>query len=121
MERARIAVFEDDHSHQQLIDEVAVIYGHEVVMGVDSLRFALEALQLIVEHKLKVDAYILDANLGADRDGRDAFLIADRMNELGIKGLRIGYSANEYPVPVDFDSEKDVFKAMDFITEYGDE
>jgi CheY-like chemotaxis protein len=118
MERARLVVFEDDTSHQQLIEEVALIYGHEVVLGVDSLRFALEALQLITEQRLKIDAYILDANLGADRDGRDARLIAQRMNELGLPGLRIGYSAEPYPVPVDFDAQKDAFKAMDFISEY---
>ena len=118
MQGAKIAVFEDDTSHQKLIAEVASIYGHEVVLSANSLRFAMESLDLVAQGVIKVDAYILDGNLGVERDGRDARIIAQKMGELGLGGLLIGYSANEYPVPVDFDSEKDALAAMDFITDY---
>lgn len=118
MQGARIAVFEDDPSHRELLREAAELSGHEVVLEADSLRFALESLDMVAQKCLSIDAYILDGNLGVERDGYDARVIAQRMGELGLRGLRIGYSANEYPVPVDFDSRKDAFAALDFIGTY---
>lgn len=120
MTGARIAVFEDSPAHRRLINVFAELEGHEVVLSADSLRFALASLEGVVRGDVNVDAYILDANLGAERDGHDARIIAAKMGELGITGLRIGYSGDEYPVPVDFDARKDPRQAIDFITNYGE-
>lgn len=92
-ERAKVFVAEDDKSWQELIKEILVDEGHEVVSLATNLQDALAAIERLEE--LDVQVAIIDGNLtNYDTSGHDGQTVLKAIRETASKVKTIGLSGN---------------------------
>lgn len=94
MEKARLALIEDDPSHIDLVEEWLAISSHEIIAKANTLSCALDLIDLIHEHAFeRIDAIILDGNLSLGAYMcNDAKVIYERYKHHGMTIPIIGYS-----------------------------
>lgn len=91
MKHARIAVFEDSSSIQNLISMTLLESQHEVAATATTREEALHIIEATHVGRLALDAVLLDGNLDHD-DFSDARIIYDRLQRLELKPAIIGIS-----------------------------
>ncbi len=94
MEKARLALIEDDPSHIDLVETWLAISSHEIIAKANTLSRALDLIDSIHEHAFKrIDAIILDGNLSLGAFMcNDAKVIYERYKLYGMTIPIIGYS-----------------------------
>ncbi len=118
MERAKIALFEDDNDVKLLARLAISCSSHELVVEASSQREALEIVEQVSAGELDIDVYMIDGRLSTlSGAGEDALIIHDYISALELGGTILGFSAEmmdsdhcDVSVP-----NKDIFKAIDII------
>ena len=122
MEGARVVVFEDNDRLREHACLELENHEHQVTAYAKTLRQALAVVEDIADGEIQADVVLLDGNLGGEnRDCYDARQICQRMQERGVAAKVIGFSAGDmrmHGVDVDFDSQKNIFAAIDAIAEF---
>ena len=105
MEKARIAVFEDNNEVRTLLGEFLTHFGHEMVVQADSIQSAREVVGELDDDV--IDVAIVDGNLSADKlDSSDGAEIVRLLKSKLSKVVTIGYSGSEDVVGADLNLKK---------------
>lgn len=93
---ARVVLFEDSLTSATLTKARLTHGGHEIVGIGDTLAASLELIGRVAAGELAPPhAWIVDANLGGGPS--DGVTIVRQLDELGLPGQRIGFSADPWP------------------------
>jgi CheY-like chemotaxis protein len=127
MEKAKVAIFEDNESLRALYTQHLLTseQGHVVAAEAGTLSESYDVLDQIDAGYLEVDAIILDGNLSPnDTSGNDAREIVKRVKKLPNRPIIFGMSAEpmeKYGIEVDRDiSKRELAQAMGRIVSYLD-
>lgn len=118
MERARVALFEDDEDVRLLSQLVVGDTSHEIVAEASSRQEALEVVDKVEAGELEVDVFLVDGQLSTQSEsGEDALAIHDYIVEKKIGGVILGFSAEPMGAEhCDIDVPgKSIFKAVGII------
>lgn len=126
MENARIVIFED---HAEIREMARVIIGlttHQIVAEAETRADAEEIIERLSDPQdsLQADAIIVDGNLkdgpGFGEDGRYLASLS-RLHNLSASIIRFSNDKADPHPDFDIDTDKDLFKAIEFIDELPDD
>lgn len=93
MERANIAIFEDDESLREMLGMIAALYGHDVTAYARSMPEAVAVIETMAAGE--IDVAIVDGNLDRQKiDGHDGAEITRLLHEKFEDTVVIGFSAS---------------------------
>ena len=121
MDRAKIALFEDNPRDREFARKFLTLFGHEIVVEADNLDDALTVVEGIADGTHEVDLILLDGNLRPnDNSYNDARKVFGRITETGVTKTVFGYSLGsliDNGIGVKADTYKSYERTRDLISE----
>ncbi len=118
MERAKIAIIEDDERIRTIAKTILEREDHTVVAEAATLDQAFEVVDSVATGDLAVDVVFLDGKIRKEAAlGEDAGIISRYMRDKQLSAHVIGFSMSELPEDVydTYVKNKDVIQALDII------